>query len=359
MSKKIIVAYASGSGSTAEVAEAIASELRSRDVQVDVLPAKEILTIEDYGAIILGSSIRVGRWLPDAVNFLEKHAEAMEKVPVAYFTTCITLVEDSEENRQIVEAYMEPILDMVPNVKPVGLGLFAGSLSPSMQAVLPAGGPYGDFRDWDAIREWARDIVPALLVSRTEAADQPVLSGSILSYSDLSGRDLSGTVFRGSDLQRIRLRKAKLRDADLRRSRMSQADLGRADLREARLGWAELDGSNLENCDLRKANLIGARLKNANLRGANLSQAILNGADLSRADLTQCQLVSADLNWAVLTGANLSGADLSRANLGWANLKDADLSAAKFSKARYNAQTLWPDGFDPEVAGCISIMGPY
>jgi uncharacterized protein YjbI with pentapeptide repeats len=44
----------------------------------------------------------------------------------------------------------------------------------------------------------------------------------------------------------------------------------------------------------------------------------------------------ANLSGAVLWGANLSGADLTGANL---------------SGAKYNADTTWPEGFDPVAAG--------
>lgn len=359
MKENILVAYASGSGSTGEVAEAIGAELRSKKVQVSVKSVKEVDSIADYIAIILGSSIRAGRWLPDAIHFLETHRQKMEKIPVAYFTTCLTMVDDTTENRQIVMSYMEPVLELAPGIEPVGLGLFAGSLSPDMEAIVPGGGPYGDFRDWDKIRAWARKLRAVLEMKEVRPAAPIVLSESILSFTDISGADLMDTDLHGSELRGAKLRKTKLRRADLHNTDLTDADMQGADLREASLSWAELNGCNLKGSDLRKANLMGSVLKNANLKQANLNRANLNGANLRQADLTKATIKNADLNWAVLRGANLSQANLSRANLGWAVLIDADLSKAVLKKARYNEHTKWPEDFSPEEAGCVFVMSPH
>lgn len=359
MKKHILVAYASVSGSTGEVAEAIGKELGSKEVPVTVAPVSEIKTISDFSAIVLGSSIRAGRWLPEAIRFLKAHSQEMEKVPVAFFTTCLTLVDDTQENRQIVMSYLEPVLEFAPGIEPVGLGLFAGSLNPDMKSVVPGGGPYGDFRDWDKIRAWARRAQPALHRKEIRPTAPVVLSESILSFTELSGADLAEVDLHGSELRGARLRKTKLRGSDLRKTDMTNADLQGADLREASLSWAEMEGCNLRKSDLRRANLMGSTLKNADLEGANLNKANLNGANLSHANLMKASLKNADLNWAVLQGADLTKTNLSRANLGWADLIDAILKETILKKARYNEHTKWPADFSPEEAGCVFVMGPH
>ena len=83
--------------------------------------------------------------------------------------------------------------------------------------------------------------------------------------------------------------------------------------------------------DCRGAILVGADLSHFDLGGADLTDANLHGADLR----------SADLRNANLSGADLSGADLTNANLVGAMLR----------LAKYNANTKWTLGFDPEAAG--------
>ncbi|MDX1688396.1 MAG: pentapeptide repeat-containing protein [Candidatus Promineifilaceae bacterium] len=357
MERRILVAYASGSGSTAEVADVIGDVLESGDVAVDVLPAGDVDDVSFYSAVVLGSSIRLGRWLTSAVRFLETHQSVLSEVPVAYFTTCLTLATESAESRQKVLAYMEPILEMAPDVEPVALGLFAGSLDPSMQLLVP-GGPYGDFRDWEAIRAWAEEIRPALYAGEAQADEPPVLAEVVLSYTDMAGVDL-----RRADLQRATLREATLSGADLFRANLGESDLRAADLREAdlrgaRLSWADLGGGDLSGANLERGNLMGTNLKEANLSGACLKNAVLNGATLTAAQLSNADLSGADLNWTKLAEADLEGADLRDASLGWADLRQANLDGARLENARYNEQTRWPAGFSAEEAGCIFVGGP-
>ena len=130
MKKHILVVYASGRWSTGDVAEAIGKEIRSEEVLVNVRSVAEAAEINDYCALVLGSSIRAGHWFPDAVRFLEAHSQETEKILIAYFTTCLTLVNDTRENRQFVMSYLEPVLELAPSIESIGFGLFAGSLGP-------------------------------------------------------------------------------------------------------------------------------------------------------------------------------------------------------------------------------------
>jgi len=357
MEKRILVAYASGSGSTAEVAEAIGDVLESDDVPVDVLPAGDVEDVSPYSAVVLGSSIRLGRWLAPAIRFLETHQEALSEIPVAYFTTCLTLATETEESRQKVLAYLEPVLELAPEVEPVALGLFAGSLDPSMQLVV-AGGPYGDFRDWDAIRSWAEEIRPALYAGEARAGAPAVLTEVVLSYTDMAGIDLQRADMRRSTLREATLSGADLSRADLRESDLRAADLRDADLRGARLSWADLRGTDLSGANLERGNLMGADLHEADLSGACLRNAVLNGATLTGARMPGADLSGADLNWTKLAQADLKGADLREASLGWADLRGAALDGATLEKARYNEQTRWPAGFSAEEAGCVFVGGP-
>jgi menaquinone-dependent protoporphyrinogen oxidase len=170
MGDKLLVTYATGCGSTAEVAEAIGEELRAgRDV--DVRPVAEVSDLTDYGAVVLGSAIRAGRWLPEAMAFVEKHQEALNRVPVAYFIVCLTMREDTEENRSTAAAYLNAVREKAPQVRPVDVGLFAGALDSRelpffMRPIVKAiHAPEGDFRDWDVIRAWAARVPAVLTVA--------------------------------------------------------------------------------------------------------------------------------------------------------------------------------------------------
>lgn len=165
--KKTLIAYASKYGSTGGVADAIGKELCTKDVTADVRLISHAGDLVSYGAVVIGSPIYRGHWLPEAVDFLKKNREALSQVPVAYFLVCMTLAKPSDETRAEALAYMDPILKAVPEIKPVALGTFAGALyydnlSGLSKTILKSkGSPEGDFRDWDAIRAWAREPVLA------------------------------------------------------------------------------------------------------------------------------------------------------------------------------------------------------
>jgi menaquinone-dependent protoporphyrinogen oxidase len=165
MGKRVLVTYASKYGSTGGVADAIGKELCSKDVATDVLQIKNVGDISSYQAVVIGSAIYMGKWMSEAVDFVKKNKDILRQVPVAYFLACMTLSHPTEEKRAEVLSYMDPIIKAVPEIKPVAIGTFAGAmdynnLSWLNKKILKSKGtPEGDFRDWNAIRAWARDPV--------------------------------------------------------------------------------------------------------------------------------------------------------------------------------------------------------
>jgi menaquinone-dependent protoporphyrinogen oxidase len=82
----ILVAYASKSGSTIDVAQTIGKGLADKGATVDVLPVKAIKSIDGYRAIVIGSAIRMGQWLPEAVDFIKNHQARLSQISTAFFT---------------------------------------------------------------------------------------------------------------------------------------------------------------------------------------------------------------------------------------------------------------------------------
>lgn len=165
MEKKVLVVYASKYGSTGGVADAIGKELCSRNVAADVALIKNARNIGSYQGVVVGSAIYMGKWMSEAVDFVKKNRDTLRQMPVAYFLVCMTLASPTEDNRANVLSYVDPILKDVPEIKPFGIGTFAGALDYNnlswlYQKILKSKGtPEGDFRDWKTIRTWARDPV--------------------------------------------------------------------------------------------------------------------------------------------------------------------------------------------------------
>ena len=168
MEDKILLAYATRTGSAARVAEVIAEALREGGVGVDVRPAKEVNDLSPYRAAVIGGAAYMGQWMKDVVKLVQRHRESLSRMPVAYFVVCLTMKEDTEENRATVAAYLDAVREQVPEVKPVSVGLFAGALERSKLPFLyrtiikKMGAPEGDFLDREAIRTWASELLPLL-----------------------------------------------------------------------------------------------------------------------------------------------------------------------------------------------------
>ena len=168
MKSKLLITYGSRCGSTGGVAEAIGQVLCEEGVAVDVRLVKNVNDLSPYQAVIVGSAIRMGKWLPEVVEFVKTHQDTLSRVPVAYFTVCLTMKDDTVENRRKALAYLDPVRKQLPQVKPVDIGLFAGAvdykkLSFAYSLLLKVmGAPEGDFRNWEAIRTWGAGRRPAL-----------------------------------------------------------------------------------------------------------------------------------------------------------------------------------------------------
>ncbi len=155
---RVLVAYASKAGSTAEVAVAIGKRLADTGLAVDVRRATNVRSVDGYAAVIVGSAIRAGQWLSEAVRFVRTHREALAARKTAFFTLCMTLQQDTPEHREKVAAYLKPVREIL---EPDEIELFAGKMDYRKLALAPRlivkgmKVPEGDFRNWDAIGAWA------------------------------------------------------------------------------------------------------------------------------------------------------------------------------------------------------------
>jgi len=170
---KILVTYATRAGSTFEVAALVAEVLRTTGATVDVTYVRAVRELKDYDAVVIGSAIRMGQWLPEAVEFVEANCETLSHIPTAYFVVSGFLREDSPKMRQRALAYLDPVRTML---EPISIGLFAGKMDYSKmnwfdRSIAEAvSSSAGDWRDWQAIRSWAQDL-SRLLATQSKGAE--------------------------------------------------------------------------------------------------------------------------------------------------------------------------------------------
>jgi menaquinone-dependent protoporphyrinogen oxidase len=171
MSRTVLITYASRNGSTIGVAEAVRDQLQEGETKIDLLPMEEVYDTSSYHAIIAGSAIQSGAWLPEAIEFMKVHRESLLKRQFFAFSVCMTLAMPAGgKYRNAVASWMEPVCKLVP---PLSIGIFAGALDikkiPSAAArfkfrlsVLFGVWKEGDHRDWILIRQWTDSLKTVL-----------------------------------------------------------------------------------------------------------------------------------------------------------------------------------------------------
>jgi menaquinone-dependent protoporphyrinogen oxidase len=154
MSMKILITVASRHGSTREIAEMLAQELRMADHSVDLRNIEEGPSIALYDAVIIGSAIYMGKWRPSAEQFVQDNRVRLGEVPIWLFSSGPLGHENPQPTGDPKQVFVGKL-----DKHSLGVG--------ERLIVRAVGAPEGDFRDWAAIRSWARDIAGVL---RTEPA---------------------------------------------------------------------------------------------------------------------------------------------------------------------------------------------
>jgi menaquinone-dependent protoporphyrinogen oxidase len=167
MDTKVLVAYASKHGATAEIAEKMGQVLSEAGLATEVQPADRVTDLTPYSAVILGSAMYIGRWQKEASNFLKDNEKALAERPLWIFSSGPTGEGDPVElsDGWIFPKGLQAIAD---RIKPREITIFHGSVDMDKLGFLEkrmikgVKAAVGDFRDWEAITAWAQGIAEAL-----------------------------------------------------------------------------------------------------------------------------------------------------------------------------------------------------
>jgi menaquinone-dependent protoporphyrinogen oxidase len=159
---RLLIAVSSKHGSTREIADTIGETLSQAGVEVEVADANDVRTVAPYDAVVVGSAVHWGRWMGPARDLVSSSADALRARPVWLFSS-----------GPLGQGIVDPA-DAAEGAKLLGLvgardhRVFPGKADKQelgfieRRIVSMVKEPWGDHRDWPAIREWAASIAKEL-----------------------------------------------------------------------------------------------------------------------------------------------------------------------------------------------------
>jgi menaquinone-dependent protoporphyrinogen oxidase len=167
MNGRILVTYATRTGSTVGVASAIAETLSQRSFAVDVKPVIENPSPAGYQAVLIGSAVNGANWLPEAIEYVRTNQTDLQQALVALFCVHIMNTGDDEKSLKKRQAYLKdvrPLLGSAEEAYFAGMGLNPADSSGFERWIYRTFkiGPEGDCRDWNAIQAWSKSLVAKL-----------------------------------------------------------------------------------------------------------------------------------------------------------------------------------------------------
>lgn len=168
---RVLVAVASRHGSTAEIAKRIGDVLGTAGIETFVRMPEEVLSVETYDAVILGSGVYAGRWLGSARAFAAREAASLSTRPVWLFSSGpvgdpakpAADPVDVAAIRKQTNALEHRVFTGKLDRQKLGFGERA--------IVLAVHAAEGDFRSWDEVTSWASGIAEVLQTNRARDAE--------------------------------------------------------------------------------------------------------------------------------------------------------------------------------------------
>jgi len=159
---RVLVSAESRHGATAGIAERVGEVLRDRGIEVTVIEPGKVDTIEGYDAVVLGSAVYLGQWLPDAIGLADRIGELRPSPQIWVFSSGPVGIPPKPEEDPV------EITRILETLSPIEHRVFAGKIDKSMLSfaeramMIAVRASEGDFRDWTSIDSWANGIADTL-----------------------------------------------------------------------------------------------------------------------------------------------------------------------------------------------------
>ena len=189
---RVLVVYGSRHGGTQGIAERIGEVLRSEGLDAVVSAADQV---EDAhaDAYVIGSGVYMGKWLKEPIEFIERNTQVISGRPAWLFSSGPLPGSSRDQGTtDPIENALGPadgpgsggrkkIEEVSAAIQPRGHAVFQGAFDPAdppsgmaerFVRMMPAARkilPPGDYREWDKIEAWAREIAAALITTDVTA----------------------------------------------------------------------------------------------------------------------------------------------------------------------------------------------
>ena len=195
--RSFLVVYGTGEGQTAQIATRLAEGIEDRGHDVTTVDVEEFpdaladelseeVSLATFDAILVGSSVHIGKHHSGIREFIETNRGRLERRPTGFFQVSLSSAEDDPERRAEAASYVDSLLESA-EWNPDRIGLFGGALRYSKYGFLKrlvmkriARKTIGDtdtsqdyeYTDWEEVDAFANDFaafVEGRLGSDTES----------------------------------------------------------------------------------------------------------------------------------------------------------------------------------------------
>ena len=122
--KKILLTYSTVDGHTKTICEKILSY--SKTSQVDILPIDSSINIRDYDTVVIGASIRYGKYREEIFEFIKENEELLNSKDNAFFSVNVVARKENK-NKPETNPYLIKFLNKI-SWQPKILDVFAGKI---------------------------------------------------------------------------------------------------------------------------------------------------------------------------------------------------------------------------------------
>lgn len=167
--KRSLITYSTVDGQTKIISEKIAAF--ASHSETDVLPISDQINLDNYETIIIGASIRYGKYRKEVYSFIEDNIQTLKMKENAFFSVNV-VARKPEKSTPDTNPYLKKFLSNIKWV-PKNLGVFAGKIEYPKYKFIDkyaikfimwiTKGPTDtsktyEFTDWKAVEDFATNL---------------------------------------------------------------------------------------------------------------------------------------------------------------------------------------------------------